>query len=70
MIYIQLNNLHLLVFIRVHYNPKFSLSAISEKIGKPSPPNSGGKGRSFLSMLEQLMPPDIAPEFVQLVQQQ
>ena len=46
-----------------------SLSAISEKIRMPSPPNLGGKDSSFLSMYEQLMPSDIGDinNFIQLV---
>ena len=38
----------------------FSLSAVSEKIGMPSPPHAGGKDSSFLSMPEQLTPLDTA----------
>ena len=37
----------------------YSLSAISEKIGAPSPPNLKGKDSIFLSVSEQLIPPDI-----------
>ena len=37
----------------------FSLSAVSEKIGMPSP-HAGGKDSSFLSMPEQLTPLDTA----------
>ena len=48
----------------------YSLSALSEKIGMPSPTNLGEKGSSFLSMFEQLMPPNIAgiKNFIQLFQ--
>ena len=38
----------------------YSLSAVSENIGIPSPPNFGGKESSFLSKSEQLIPPVIA----------
>ena len=38
----------------------YSLSAVSEIIGIPSPPNFGGKGGSFLSKSEQLILPVIA----------
>ena len=33
----------------------YSLSAISERVGMPSPPNSGENDSSFLEMSEQLM---------------
>ena len=38
----------------------YSLSAVSENIGIPSLPKFGGKESSFLSKLEQLIPPVIA----------
>ena len=38
----------------------YSLSAVSENIGIPSPPNFGGKESSFLSRSEQLIHPVIA----------
>ena len=38
----------------------YSLSAVSENIGIPSPPNFGGKESSFLSKSDQLIPHVIA----------